>query len=571
MPKIKPHSPHEYAVSEKGAIHKAWANLTRIALVYPNTYTVGMSNLGFQSVYEQLNQFDNVVCERFFLPDDVTKSNMLRSVENRRKLNEFDLVAFSISFENDYVHLLQILSLAGIPLFFKDRGGAYPLIMAGGIASMLNPEPIADFMDFFLIGEADGILAKFMRYLDVKKDKASLLQTLAEQVEGIYIPAFYTVTYDNENRVIGFEPKDSTIPAKIERQIVPQKDMKCATSVILTPHTLFANTYLMEVGKGCSHGCRFCSAGFVYRPPRFHSKDTLQEKFTEGIDRTSHIGLVGASVSDHPDISGLLEGKPEGLQVSFSSIRADNLRPLWVQNLTQSRVKTVAIAPDAGSQRLRNVINKGLTETDIVNATKQLVRAGILNIKLYFMIGLPTETADDIDELVELTKKVKDVFLEESRKRGKIGEIIVSISSFVPKPWTPFQWCAMDKERALKEKLKKIRTQLKPIANVKVHSDPVPASILQDILARGNRRVCAILLALYEKRPLASIMKEFSSEIKCLYKNQPENTLFPWDMITGGATKSFLWQEYQCALAERISPICPMTLTCDRCGACALV
>jgi len=558
----------DYKKEELGAIYKPWKNRIRIALVYPNTYFIGMSNLGFQTVYAKLNEFDHIVCERFFLPDVHTSSNIsLKSIESQRLLTEFDLIAFSISFENDYLHILQILSIAKIPLLSAERSTKFPLIMAGGIATFLNPEPLADFMDFFLIGEAELVLDDFISFFSIRLEKTDLLKELSMNIKGIYVPSFYKPIENDRDELVGYQPLIKKIPPTIER-IIASDPQRPATTKILTPNTLFANTFLIEVGKGCPHGCRFCSAGFVYRPPRFHAAEVLEKIFDEGASKTDHIGFVGAAISDCPNILSLLKKKKEGKRVSFSSLRADNLQPMFIEALVKSHVKSVAIAPDAGSERLRHAINKNISENDFLLAVEKLVENGILNIKVYFMIGLPMETWEDIEAIILLIKKLKEVFLKTSRLRGKIGKIIVTISSFVPKPWTPFQWCAMNTEKKLKEKLKYIREILQTLPNIQIHADSISNSTLQGILARGNRRTSAILHSLQEKRPVSSILKQYFLEENWLYHEFPQNTFFPWDILSAGVSKSFLWQEYQLSLSGQNSAPCSMSKNCKRCGAC---
>ncbi|MBW2164621.1 MAG: radical SAM protein, partial [Deltaproteobacteria bacterium] len=441
----------KYAESEIGTIRKSCRECIRIALVYPNKYHVGMSNLGFQTVYHLLNNIEDVACERSFLPDEPGSPRAgITTIESGRPISDFDIIAFSISFENDYPNILTILDKADIPLHSNDRGTPHPLVIAGGVACFLNPEPISSFIDCFLIGEAELMLPQFIGCFDANTSRRSLLKNIVHKVPGTYVPAFYETTYNKDGTIRSFEPL-LDVPVNIRRTYIKDLSQVSTCSSIITPHTTFDNTFLIETGRGCPHGCRFCSAGYIYRPPRFRSFQVIAKCLDQGILLTDKIGLVGAAVSDFPSIKELYDYvDKKNIRISFSSLRADSLCPELISLLRQSKVKTATIAPDAGSERMRKVINKGITEDEILNAAEALVAGGIPNLKLYFMIGLPTETMDDVEAVIELCKKIKQQFLESSRIKKRIGGITVTVNSFVPKPFTPFQWVAMDDERTLK-------------------------------------------------------------------------------------------------------------------------
>jgi len=566
-------SHQKFAESETGAIQKDWAGRIKIALVYPNRYPVGMSNLGFQTVYHLLNQIDHVVCERSFLPEGgKLEKNRITTIESGNRISDFDIIAFSVSFENDYPNLLTILNQAELPLKSSDRGAPHPLLMAGGVACFLNPEPIAPFIDCFLIGEAEAILPRLFetvssRLLDA--DKRSCLQALARDVPGVYVPAFYTPGYDTDGTLCAFEPMGD-VPEKIKRIFLKDLSNTPTCSAILTPDTSFERTFLIEVGRGCPHGCRFCSSGYIYRPPRFRPLSLLDKCLQHGISLTDRIGLVGAAVSDLPEIEELCSRvDPEVIRISFSSLRADALYPKLISALGKSRVKTATIAPDAGSERMRTVINKGISEQEILDAAENLVAGGIPNLRLYFMVGLPTETMDDVEEIVVLCKKIKHRFLKSSRMRKRIGEITVSLSCFVPKPFTPFQWVAMDDVQLLKKKIKKVKNGLKRVANVSVHSDVPRWAYIQALLSRGDRKVARILSLAHENQ--GNWPKTFkASPINPDYYVHREHSLderLPWDFLDQGIDKSFLIKEYKRALQGKTSPPCPME-SCSICGVC---
>ncbi|MEZ4528846.1 MAG: radical SAM protein [Desulfobacterales bacterium] len=529
--------------SESGAIRKKNGGLIRVALVYPNTYFVGMSNLGFQTVYRLLNEMAHVVCERAFLPDAASSDPArIRTEESGSLLSDFHILAFSISFESDFPHVLTVLEAAGLPFDAAQRDDTHPLILAGGVACFLNPEPIADFMDCFLLGEAEELLPPFFQVFDPDANRKEMLKKLARNIPGLYVPAFYRCAYREDGTLDSFEPL-CDVPRKIERVFV--KDLSCTKtcSTLLTPDTAFSQTWLVETGRGCPHGCRFCSAGYVYRPPRFRPADLLKECMKEGSRHTHKIGLMGAAVSDLPGIGELCAAYADAdMRISFSSLRADALTPQLLETLRQSRVKTATIAPDAGSERMRQVINKGLREADILNAADLLVSNGIPNIKLYFMIGLPAETEADVLAIAGLCEKIRQHFVQSSRAKGRIGTITVSLNSFVPKPVTPFQWAAMEEMRSLREKQKIIKAVLKKIPNVRLDHDTPRQAYFQALLSRGDRRLSRLLLHLHENRGnWAKTLKEAEMNTDFyVCRERFADELFPWDFIDHGVKKSFL-------------------------------
>jgi radical SAM family uncharacterized protein len=562
-----------FAESEIGTIRKPWKGRIKVALVYPNTYHVGMSNLGFQTVYDLLNKIEHVVCERGFLPTDKRPgSDRIITIESGSPISAFDVIAFSVSFENDFPNLLAILEKAGLPLRSSNREIPHPLIIAGGVAFFLNPEPVAPFIDCFLIGEAEAIVPRFFdtELPDLlNQDRTSCLKTLARNVPGTYVPEFYNATYHSDGTFRAVEPIVD-VPVKIERRFLKDLSRTPTCSTVLTPDTTFDRTFLIEVGRGCAHGCRFCSTGFVYRPPRFRPLSLLQTCLQHGVSMTDQIGLVGACISDHPEINRLCTQKFEkDIRISFSSFRADALSPELLSVLRESKVKTATIAPDAGSQHLRNIINKGITEEDVLNAAETLVAEGIPNLKLYFMVGLPLETMDDVDAIVALCKQIKHKFLKSSRVRKRIGEITVSLSCFVPKPFTPFQWVAMDNIRLLKKKIKIVKQGLKRVANVRVHADVPRWAYIQALLSRGDRKVSQILTLAHKNRgnwPKTFKASPVNPDFYVL-RERSLDELFPWDFIDHGINKSFLKQEYKRALQGKTSPPCPME-SCTICGVC---
>ena len=541
-----------------------------MALTYPNTYHVGMSNLGFQSVYRLINDLDNVVCERAFLPEGASRAHgRLRSLESGRRLADFDIIAFSISFENDYPNLLTILALAGLPLLSSERHPPHALIIAGGATSLLNPEPIALFVDCFLIGEAETLLPGFFDVYEKHSQREAVLEALAKGVPGAYVPALYEVTYKSDGTLEAFRPKGD-VPAKIKRVIAEDLSSWDTCTTVLTPHTTFDNTCLIEAARGCPHGCRFCAAGFVYRPPRFRTTGQLENAMGQAAGRARGVGLMAAAVSDVPGLERVCrKAIDNNLRLSFSSFRANLLTSEFLDVLKQTRIKTATIAPDAGSERMRRLINKGINEQDILKAAEWLVGAGIPNLKLYFMVGLPGETMLDVESIVALCKKIKHRFLKASRAMARLGQIIVSMSSFVPKPFTPFQWVPFEDVKILKAKIKHVKDGLRRVANVRVHADVPKWAYVQALLSRGDRRTAELLVGVHNNNGnwAKTLKGSIINPDFYVYRERSLDEILPWDFIDHGINKAFLVEEYQKALREETSPQCQVG-QCKACGVC---
>jgi len=539
-------------------------------LVYPNTYHQGMSNLGFLTVYHLLNQRNDCLCERFFLPgkEALAKSYCsLLSLETGHRLTDFDLVAFSISFENDYLNLPIIFNLSGIPFFSAGRDQSWPLILFGGVCAFINPEPLAEVVDLVAIGEAEPILPGLLDILlDKSQDRKECYQKLA-QLPGIYVPRFYTPVYAETGEVTQINPAKG-LPAQIDRQFLHDLDQSPSRSFIQASDTEFGNMALTEVSRGCSRGCRFCAAGFVYLPPRERSLDNLLDQVDIGLCQRGRIGLVAAAVSDYSEIQELQQGIMERHgQISMSSLRLDAIDSEEVKKLHQAGHKSVAIAPEAGSQRMRDFINKGISEEQILASVRMLADGGIKNLKLYYIIGFPDEQQSDIDAIISLTENISAIWREAGRKRGQLGNLTLSVNPFIPKPFTPFQWAGMEKEGSLKKKLRFLQSAVSRIPNTRMNNESIRAAILQTFLSRGDRRIGQLLPKLAAGDNLKQLCKKSGLSLD-FYVNRERGAeeCFPWEVIDQGVKKSYLWQEYQRAQQEKLTS--PCVPTCRRCGVC---
>ena len=554
---------------EDGLQPPPWGGRLSVALVYPNTYHHAMSNLGFLSVYQILNSRSDTRCERFFLPDadDLQEHEKtgypLFSLESGRFLEDFDLIAFSISFENDYLNLPRLFELGRLPLWAAERDDQYPLVLCGGVCAFLNPEPLAEIMDLFAVGEAEVILPELLAHLgrfDGNRDE--LLESLPS-LPGIYVPSQYQVDYHEDGRIAGYSGG-----APVQRQWLADLDASVCRSFVQTRETEFGDMSLVEISRGCSRGCRFCAAGYLFLPPRERSFDKLVPQLQEGLEQRKRVGLVSPAVSDHPDI-GRLQGwiLEQGGEVAVASLRIDSLTAQEVESLKASGHRTVAIAPEAGSQRLRNVINKGLNEEQILDAVTLIAGGGILNLKLYFLIGLPSETEADIDELLELTSRIRHQWLDAQKPLGRLGNLTLSINPFVPKPSTPFQWSAMETEKVLEKRIRKIRSAIARLPNTDVIFESLRSAVLQAFLSRGDRRTARVLPLLSSGKKLPAACRETGLDPAFyVFRQREETEVLPWEILDSGVRREYLWREYQKALNEQLTPPCHPH--CHRCGIC---
>lgn len=565
---------------ETGAVRKEWGGRCPVALVYPNHYRLGMSNLGFQIVYRIINDRDDCLAERFFLPDGQEMplyrqtGRPLLSLESQRPLFEFRLIAFSVSFENDYPHILKILEMGRLPCLSQDRSRDHPPVLAGGVATFLNTEPLAPFMDLFLLGEAEPSLNAFLDdYVQLVKGlarKEDLLRELAGNHPSVYVPSFYNVTYREDGAIASFLPRESAFPEKIKVARAPQAALGRSVSSLKTRESEFSDTVLVELGRGCGRSCRFCAAGFVYRPPRMPPLEDLRRAVDRASQEKGRVGLIGAAISDVPEIESLTALILErGCLFSVSSLRADALTEGLLAHLRESGQKTLTIAPEAGSERLRRVINKHLTDDQIMEAAARIAKAGPFNLRLYFLTGLPTETREDVREILNLVKGIKHHMVKASAARGAIGQIRVSVSCFVPKPFTPFQWFPLEQASSLREKQKWLQGVFSREGGVKVSFDVPKWAYVQALLALGDRRVGNMLWQVH--RSEGNWTKGLrSSEVNpdfFVYRPRALDEILPWDFIDHGIEKAHLLQEREMALDAAETDTCQPG-DCLRCGAC---
>jgi len=545
----------------------------KIAIVYPNTYFVGMSNLGLHIIYEEINLRNDSVCERIFLPEkkeleayDKTKTPLM-SVETQRPMHQFDVVAFDVTFEMDYFHIPLMLRHGRVPIMGKDRTEFDPIVIAGGPCATFNPEPFADFIDAFIIGEGEGIVSRVLDIIRDGKmeglDRHAILRQLAD-ISGVYVPSLYVPIYSEDGEFKGYDIAEG-VPKTIKRHF--EMLTSGGETVVATNYTEFGAMYIIEVARGCGRHCRFCMAGYCFRVPRVRPLDILKEGVERAEKLGKKVGLMGAAISDYPEVDELVNYiRAKDMRYSCASLRADSLTQAVVDGLADSGQKTITIAPETGSERLRRVINKGISEEHLQNAATLSAKSGIQHMRLYIMIGLPTETDEDIEAIVGLAERTQ----AHMEKVGCKGRLTLSINPFIPKPFTPFQWMAMDNQKAVEKKLQYIKKALQKNRRIEVLVESPKEAYIQGVLARGDRRLGAVIAACAADRG----SKSFKSEMKAAgldmdnmnYRERSFDEFLPWSHLDMGMQEGYLEMEWKRSLDEAYTP--PCAKGCKRCGVC---
>jgi len=547
---------------EIGYVRKPHGDRLRVALAFPNTYWVGMSNLGFQTVYRLFNASPDVVCERVFLPPKqelatlVASKTPLLTLESQTPVSEFDVFAFSVSFEWDYVNVLTLLRLAGIPRYAAERTDHHPLIVIGGAITFVNPEPLAPFADVIAAGEGEVLVPSIDRAFSAASDRSDLLRLLARE-RGFYVPAFYEPRYGADGTLTGYVPAagvEDPPPLPVRKAAVRTTDaLDPPATSIFTPDTEFGSRFLVEVVRGCANLCRFCWAGYNYLPVRPFPANLILERAKASRPYAGRVGLVSIALCDHPEIERILaELHAMGYGISPASLRLDDLTESIVKVLHDSGERTITIAPETGSDRLRRVVNKTVTNDEILDRAELIFASGIENLKLYYMIGLPTETDDDLVAIRDLTLQMRDRMVKHARTRGSLGRIVGSVNPLIPKPGTAYQWLPMEDPAVTDKKIRRLRTLMADIDNVYFNIKSERHSYYQALLSLGDRRIApAIEAAERNGQNWRGAVAETGIDADFyIFRDRSRDDVLPWDVIDGGMKASFFHAEYAKALRE---------------------
>ena len=590
--------PGRYSGGEYGQIIKDKSKVkARFAFAFPDTYEIGMSNLGVRILYECLNREDDIWCERVYDPwvdmqEKMKENNLLLwAHESKDNVKDFDFLGFTLQYEMSYTNVLNMLELSGIPLRSSERGEEFPIVVGGGPCAY-NPEPVADFFDIFNIGEGESLLVEIVRLYITMKDegrytKADFLHEAARTIPGVYVPSLYNVEYNEDGTIKAYIPVYDDIPTKITKRIVEDLDKAIFPDYAIMPYTEVVHDRIMlEVFRGCIRGCRFCQAGMIYRPVREKSPDVLNEQAKCIFENTGYeeISLSSLSISDYtglPELTDKLLEWTKDNMVSFSlpSLRVDSFTKELMEKVASVRASSLTFAPEAGSQRLRDVINKNVREDDLMRAVNVAFDAGKTQVKLYFMQGLPTETEDDLAAIPKLAKDVIEAFYANpNRNRAKQPQVTFSVSPFIPKPFTPFQWEPQDSLETIKSKQEFIG-KLVTDRKIKYQHHDAEICRIEAVLARGDRKLCSALeLACREgfKFDAWSEYFDYDKWISVFEKSgvDPDfyanrrysfDEVLPWDIIDCGVDKSFLLRECKKAYEDQTTPSCREH--CSGCGA----
>jgi radical SAM superfamily enzyme YgiQ (UPF0313 family) len=540
---------------EVGYVRKPHEGKLRIALAFPNTYFVGMSNLGFQTIYRLFNDQPDIVCERVFLPPKqelralVESGARIVTLESQTPVSDFDVFAFSVSFEWDYTNVLTLLRLAGIPLRATERTERHPLIVIGGAVTFVNPEPLALFADVIAAGEGEALVPALVEAVNTAGPRPELLRQLATK-RGYYIPSFYDVEYAPNGSISRFVPLEGTGAPPIVRKaaLKTTEAVDPPSTSVFTPDTEFGARFLIEVVRGCANLCRFCWAGYNYLPVRPFPTDRILELARAARAHSSRVGLVSIALCDHPDIEHILRSlKDMGYSISPASLRLDDLTPTIVSLLKESGERTLTIAPETGSDRLRRVINKTVTNEEILDRAELIFSSGIDNLKLYFMIGLPSETDEDLVAIRDLTLQLREIMMRHARPRGRVGRIIGSVNPLVPKPGTTYQWLPMESTDVIEQKMKRLRAMVSDIDNVYFNIKSERHSYYQALLSLGDRRVApAIEAAERNGGQWRRAVQESGVDADFyIFRDRSADAMLPWDIIDGGMKDAFFRGELE--------------------------
>ena len=539
---------------EVGYVQKPHVDRMRVGLAFPNTYFVGMSNLGFQTVYRLFNEHPGTVCERVFLPPKqelqtlVAQRARLVTLESQTPLNDLDVLAFSVSFEWDYTNVLTMLRLAGLPLYAAERDHRHPLVVIGGAVTFVNPEPLALFADVVAAGEGEVLVPSLLEAVSEATSRGDLLKNLAGR-RGFYIPSFYDVQYAPNGTIAAYVPREGTgappVVKKAALKTTDAVDPPCTS--IFTPDTEFGSRFLIEVVRGCANLCRFCWAGYNYLPVRAFPTERILELARAARTHANRVGLVSIALCDHPDIEHILTSLAAmGYSISPASLRLDDLTHDIVRLLRTSGERSLTIAPETGSDRLRRVINKTITNDEILEKADLIFSEGIENLKLYYMIGLPTETDEDLVALRDQTVQLRDVMLKHARGRGSVGRIVGSVNPLVPKPGTSYQWLPMVDTKEIERKMKRLHALVDGLEHVYFSIKSERHSYYQALMSLGDRRVApAIEAAERNGGQWRQAVKDSNVDADFyIYRDRSNDAVLPWDIIDGGMKDSFFRNEF---------------------------
>jgi radical SAM superfamily enzyme YgiQ (UPF0313 family) len=540
---------------EVGYVRKPHDGRLRVALAFPNTYFVGMSNLGFQTVYRLFNEQADIVCERVFLPPKQELQQQLASgarivtLESQTPVSDFDVFAFSVSFEWDYTNVLTLLRLAGLPVRAADRTRDDPLVLIGGAVTFVNPEPLAVFADVIAAGEGEVLVPALLDAVNASTSRPHLLRELAGR-RGFYIPSFYDVEYAADGSITRYVPTPgSGAPAVVKKAALKTTDaVDPPATTIFTPETEFGSRFLVEVVRGCANLCRFCWAGYNYLPVRAFPAERILELARQARAHSTRAGLVSIALCDHPQIEYILRSlKDLGFSISPASLRLDDLTPEIVELLQSSGERTLTIAPETGSDRLRRVINKTVTNDEILDRAEMIFARGIENLKLYYMIGLPSETDEDLVAIRDLTLQLREIMLRHARARGRIGRIVGSVNPLVPKPGTTYQWLPMEHSDVIEHRMQRLRSLVADIDNVYFNIKSERHSYYQALLSLGDRRVAPAIEAAEQNggQWRRAVQESGVDGDFYIFRDRLGDAMLPWDIIDGGMKHAFFRSELE--------------------------